>query len=364
VLLLTAAAVASLVCVAYLGHVLGSIEDWTMDKRFAIHGAHTPDDVAVVAIDDKSLHELGQWPFPRRYHAQLIRKLADDRPGAIAMSIQFTEQSDPVDDSALTGAVASAAAFAVSERAGRGQVVLGTTEVSQYGGTNVFGGNTGAARVGVTLYRSGANGVLRTLSWGSPTTWRNGEPAIPVESFALVAAEIATGRPIPPSRIRGSTPIAYVGPPGTVPTYSYINVLRGRVPASAFKGKVVVIGPTARSLQDIHTTPYGAGRQMGGAEIDANAIETALHDFPLSPSRTRSLLLIVLFSFLVPVASIFLRWRWCLLGAAVAAVLYLVAAQLSFDHGLLLAVTWPLLALLLGTVAAGFLQPPPRAREA
>jgi len=67
---------------------------------------------------------------------------------------------------------------------------------------------------------------------------------------------------------------------------------------------------------------------------------------------------IVLFSFLAPVASIFLCWRWCLLISALAAVLYLVAAQLSFDRGLLLAVTWPLLALLLGIVAAGFLRPP------
>src|SRR5262245_35023015 len=107
-LLLTAAGVAALMCVAYLGHVLGTVEDWTMDKRFAIRGAHTPHDAAVVAIDDKSLHDLGQWPFPRRYHAQLLRKLADDRPSAIAMDIQFTEPSDPVDDSALVGAVAYA----------------------------------------------------------------------------------------------------------------------------------------------------------------------------------------------------------------------------------------------------------------
>jgi CHASE2 domain-containing sensor protein len=197
---------------------------------------------------------------------------------------------------------------------------------------------------------------MRSLSWGSPTTWGNGEPAIPVESFALEAAEIATGRPIPFSR--GATPIAYVGPPGTVPTYSFVDVLHNRVSAGAFKGKAVVVGATAESIGDVHTTPYGAGRPMGGPEIQANAIETALHNFPLRPSRTRSLLLIVLFSFLAPVASIFLRWRWCLLIAASATVLYLVAAQLSFDHGVLLAVTWPLLALMLGTVAAGFLHQP------
>src|SRR5262249_23191133 len=111
-------------------------------------------------------------------------------------------------------------------------------------------------------------------------------------------------------------------------------------------------------------TPYGARNLMSGPEVEANAVETALHGFPLRPSRTRDVLLIVLFAFLVPVASLFLRWRWCLLLGAAAGVLYLVAAQLSFDHGVLLAVTWPLFALLLGTLAAGFLRPPRRLRPA
>jgi hypothetical protein len=97
---------------------------------------------------------------------------------------------------------------------------------------------------------------------------------------------------------------------------------------------------------------------MSGVEIQANATETARQGFPRRPSRTRTLLLIVLFSFLVPVASLFLRWRWCVLLDAIAAILYLVAAQLSFDHGVLLAVTWPLLALLPGTLAVALLRPP------
>jgi hypothetical protein len=96
---------------------------------------------------------------------------------------------------------------------------------------------------------------------------------------------------------------------------------------------------------------------MSGPEIEANAIETALHGFPLRRSRPRDLLFIVLFTFLVPVASHVLRWGWCLVLAAVAAVLLAVAAQVSFDHGVLLAVTWPLLALVLGTLVAAFLRP-------
>lgn len=359
-MLLAAAAVAVLTSAAYLHHVLGSVEDWTMDKRFASRGAHTPKDVAIVAIDDRTMSALGlRWPFPRRYHGAVIRRVADAHPRAIAIDLQFTEPSDPRDDDALMRAVGRADARA-------GTVVLGTLDVDRAGRTAVFGGAASevGARVGFTGFRPDASGVLRQVPWGSSTTWDDGRPATAVESFSLVAAQTATGRPIPRSRIGNSTTVAYVGPPGTITAYSYADVLHGRVAPSAFAGKVVVIGATAPALNDLHATPYGARNPMSGPEVEANAIETALHGFPLRPSRTRALLLIVLFAFLVPVASLFLRWRWCLLLAAVAGVLYLVAAQLSFDHGVLLAVTWPLLALVAGTLVAGFLRQPRPVRPA
>jgi CHASE2 domain-containing sensor protein len=357
--LLASAAVAGVLSVAYVHHALGSIEDWTTNKRFAIRGAHAPTDVAIVAIDDSSIAQLGPWPFPRRDHATVIRKVADDRPRAIAVDIQFTEPTDRQDDSALVSAVAYADQLA-GPPTGSGKVVLGTLEADNAGDTNVFGGGGILGRIGARAgfvgFKPDRGGVLRRVPWGSGTTL-NGKPATPLESLSLVAAELATGRPIPRSTTGSSTTIAYVGPPGTVPTYSYADVLRGRVAPTAFRGKVVVIGPTAAALNDLHVTPYGAGRPMAGAEIQANAVETALHGFPLRSSRTRDLLLIVVFSFLAPVASLFLAWRWCLVLVAAAAVLYLVAAQVSFDHGVLLAVTWPLLALALGTIAAGFLRP-------
>jgi CHASE2 domain-containing sensor protein len=357
-MLVAAAAVAAVMSVAYVNHVLGSVEDWSMDKRFAIRGSHVPKDIAVVAIDDRSLRELGPFPFPRRDHAIVIRHVADAHPRAIAVSIQFIERTDQKDDNALERAVGYADALPLSG-SGTGRVVLATAEVNNAGETPVFGGGSAVAdlgaRVGWGLYQPDSAGVIRKVRWGSPTTL-NGKPATPLESFPLVAAELATGQPIPRSRIGTSTTIAYVGAPGTVPRYSYTDVLHGRVAPSAFRDKVVVIGATA-ALNDAQPTPYGAGRPMDGVEITANAVETALHGFPLRSSRTRDLLLIVLFSFLVPVASLFLRWRWCLLLAAAAAVLYLVAAQVSFDHGVLLAVTWPLLALALGTLLAAFLRP-------
>lgn len=42
--------------------------------------------------------------------------------------------------------------------------------------------------------------------------------------------------------------IAYAGGPSHHPTYSYIDVLRGQIPAHAFAGKYVLVGAAASGL--------------------------------------------------------------------------------------------------------------------
>jgi len=46
----------------------------------------------VVDIDEKSLHQLGQWPWPRVVDAELINKIKDMNPSAIGINILFPEK--------------------------------------------------------------------------------------------------------------------------------------------------------------------------------------------------------------------------------------------------------------------------------
>ena len=49
----------------------------------------------VVRIDDVTFDELRkQWPFRRSVHANLIDRIAADRPKVIAYDVQFSEASD------------------------------------------------------------------------------------------------------------------------------------------------------------------------------------------------------------------------------------------------------------------------------
>jgi HD-GYP domain-containing protein (c-di-GMP phosphodiesterase class II) len=169
----------------------------------------------------------------------------------------------------------------------------------------------------------------------------------------VVTAERVTGEPVSRSEFgdRGAW-IDYRGGPGTVPTYSFADVYRGRVPRSAFEDKIVVVGATSRVLQDVHATPISGSEPMAGAEVEANAIWTVLHGMPLrSAPLPIDLLLIALLGLAAPLA----RLRLGVLSAACAAIaagaVYAVAAQLAFEAGWIVAIVAPFTALVAGTVA-------------
>ena len=333
---------------AYGIHLFRALELHTVDARFAIRGSQgTPKDVVVVQIDDTTFNDLNnrhlpsQWPFHRAYHAKAIDHIAAGHPKAIAYDIQFTEQTDAVDDNALVKAVAKA-----------GHVVLATTEVDAQGHANVFGGDAVVrslgARVGNAVLPSDADGVIRRVPYATQG----------LTSFGVAAAEVALGRRIAPPT-SGSAWIDFAGPPGTVKTYSFSKVMLGLVPASAFAGKIVMVGPSAPSLQDVHATSASSSEVMSGAEIQANAVETALHGFPLRSLATGwNLSLIVLLALIAPLAGLrFGGWRPSVLALAVGAV-FAGAVQLAFDHGRIVLFTYPLAAMglsIVGSLAGHYL---------
>jgi adenylate cyclase len=339
-LVLVGAAAVGLVLAAYAGHVMRSLELKSVDARFSVRGSTgAPRDVVVVQIDDVTFNDLrnsgrtAQWPFPRRYQAKVVDDIAKGHPKAIAVDVQFTERTTPRDDGALINSVAAAK-----------NVVLATTEVDEKGHTAIFGGDSVLRQIGA---RAG-NGVLPADSDG--VIRRTPFETSGLTSFGIVAAEVARGRLIePPSS--PSPWIDFAGPPGTVKTYSFSHVLDGKVDPSAFTGKIVIVGPSAPSLQDIHATSTAGREWMSGAEIQANVADTALRGFPLRDlPRGFGPLFIVLLGFVAPVAGLWLRgWRPLLVALAAGAV-FVVLTQIAFDHGRVVLFTYPLTALVLSSV--------------
>src|SRR5207302_7792688 len=108
----------------------------------------------------------------------------------------------------------------------------------------------------------------------------------------------------------------------------------------------------APSLQDVHATSTGAAL-MPGDEIQANAIESALHGFPLRDSPAWfDVLAILVLGMAPPLANLRASPRR---AAALVVGLgggYTLATQLAFNAGRVLAFTYPIGALLIGAVGA------------
>jgi adenylate cyclase len=337
-------AATGLALVAYGTNVLRSLELDSVDARFAIRGDQPrPEDVVVVAIDDETFSDFnsaglsGRYPFPRRRFARVIDNLSNDGAKVIAYDIQFTEQTNADDDNALINSVADA-----------GNVVLATTEVDKQGRTNVFGGDDivrqVGARVGNGNFPTDSGGVIRRVAYNVDR----------LKSLALVTAERATGDTVTPDDFhdRATNYIDFVGPPGRVETHSFSDVYYRTFEPGTFKGKIVIVGPSAPALQDVH--PTSSGENMSGAEIQANAVSTALQGFPLQPTPGWfDIAAIVLFGMLPALGGLTGRLLWTLGPALLLGAAYVVAAgKFAFDQGLILSFVYPMGALVLASVGA------------
>ena len=330
------------------------LEDKSIDARFQIRGERKPPaDLVVVGVDDTTFQDLQQrWPFRRSYHAKVINRLRKDGAKLIVFDIQFTEPQGPsprdvADDNAL---------LVACQRAGN--CVMSSTEFNSKGQSAVFGGPPGQ-KFAKTVVGNGnviadPDGVIRRLFFQR----QNAKP------LGVVAYERLTKTTVKQSDLGGDTTyIDYVGNGGTIKRVPYSHACPGcgqdshnrpikipQAPPGFFKDKVVIVGPIAPTLQDIHESPLD--EVLPGAELQANVFETARQGFPLSDSPTwLDILLIGIMGLIAPVASIRLR-LWGIALAVLAAGAYAVVTQLAFNSGSILTFTYPIGSLLLSSVGS------------
>src|SRR4051812_31642393 len=324
--------------VAHEKELLRWLELQSIDARFSVRGTQPePKGVAVVAIDARTFNErpLDQWPFGRRLHGRAITILQEAGAKVIAYDIQFTEPSNSEDDGLLYDAVYRA-----------GNVVLGTSEIAKGGKTRILGGDKNVraarARPASAQYDLDPNGVIRRIPYAT-----DGLKTMPV-----VAYERAFGRS--PKR-DGFNPdgawIDFAGPPLTLPTVSFSRLLAHRFPVDLFRNKIVVVGATAPSLQDVHPTSTSGADEMSGPEVQASAIATLEEGIPLrSVDNWVDIGLIILMALLAPLVGIRLGLLWTTAVALLGIAAFLVSAQLAFESGHIVAVTYPLAAAFVSTI--------------
>jgi adenylate cyclase len=356
--------------------------------------------VTIVDIDETSLKEIGQWPWPRTIVADLVTKLTQLGAVAIAFDVIFAEpdrmspsiaatsfrnldedtrnklRSLPSNDEVLAeaiqrsrvvvGQVGSATPVPRSETEAAlqtGFAVKGpdpTPFLVTFAGLlrNVPAIEQAAAGRGVFSILPERDGIVRRV----PIIMQAQGSMVPSLSMELLRVVADSGAILVRTDEAGVQSVAVPGlelptdqngrlwvhfnrhDPGRY--VSANDVLQGRVQRDNIEGKLVLIGTSAAGLLDVKTTPVAAA--MPGVEVHAQILESALANSLLTyPSYAigAELLVAVLAGLAIIIAAPMFRASIVIaLGAVVVAALIGVSWYLYSQYNLLIDFTYPLMA--------------------
>lgn len=313
-----------------------NIYDWQL--RAADRSA--PGDLIIIAVDERSLDALGQWPWSRALHAELLDRLRAAGSRAVLFDVIFAESgaADPAGDVALAGAVSA-----------HGRVVLPVVHVDvRLGGQPMEllpypALASVAADLGHVETQLDPDGLARSVYLQAGL----GDPHWPHLAVAALRLEDPRrwnrlpGRSNPAQA--ASSPyfwqrdrqvwIPYLGPPGSFHRLSYVDVLRGEVPAALLRDRVLLVGATAAGMGDALPTPVsGLSHPMPGVEIVANVYDSLRRELEIVPLSSvlsvpitvvLAILPLVLYPYLAPRAA---------LGAALGAALATLSVSVLLLH--------------------------------
>ncbi|HEX5080377.1 MAG TPA: EAL domain-containing protein [Geminicoccaceae bacterium] len=334
----------ALVALVYLAGWFDPLERTLSDLRAGLVERPASGDLVIVAIDPASLQALERWPWPRRYHAEAIRRLLAAGAARIAYDVDLSAASQPQDDRALAAALADAGPERIVLPVFRHlrQTADNRIEPVDTAPLPLFGDHAGAVSVDL---RADGDGRVRRIARGAS---RQGEelptaPAWLQRDPGGAADGAGSGAPIL---------IDYSIDPDSIPQLSFIDLLSGRFDAAALAGKRVLVGATAIELGDWISVPrhWALPRPV----VQALAFETLRQDRALAhaggwPMALASALLVML------VGPLFVRLPWrhglAVLAGLIAAVIGL-ALLLQPWAAVVLDSTAPVLGLLLAFAGA------------
>ena len=314
------ALVALLVSTLYVSGWLESIERDLLDLRARLQKRPASGELVLVTIDPASLQALNSWPWPRRYHAQVLERLLAAGARRTAFDIDFSSSSTPEDDRALAAALALAGPDRVAIAVHRQWV---RHELFETAPLPSFIRHASAASINVRPDPEGLVRRVQTASaWAGTTV-----PTMPAWLLGegLPAREVLIDFSIDPT---------------TIPAVSFVDVLANRFDPARIAGKAVLIGASAIELGDWRSVPHY--RALPGPLLQALAFETLIQDRALRRlDRGMVVVALGLLTLLAGPRFVGLPWRHGLLLLGGSSAVILVAAM----------VLQPMAALVVDTAA-------------
>ncbi len=275
--LITALAV---VLVLFLYHrqtdLLERFEEKTYDLR--VQALHTPSvgtsPIAIVAIDDRTIGELGRFPFSREHYAALLEVTRRAGAKAVLFDAFFPEQQSRSIDEEFAAAIRRSGNVTLAcgmEFAPDGTVSGITSSIPLL--------EKGARRIAQINVLPDSDGVIRWTRLAIPHGGRfypslglsGAAELLGADGFQVGPRSVRLGDRVIPTDSEQRMLIAYSGPPGTYPRYSFVDVLRGRVGEEKLRGKVLYVGATALGIYDMRITPFS--NNSPGVEVNATVAD-------------------------------------------------------------------------------------------
>ena len=320
-----------LVTVLSLTQALPRVDRFLQDSARAALAPPPSEDIVIVAIDERSLAAIGRWPLRRALHAELLRRIDAQSPRCVGLNLRLIgpDTQYPDDDAALAQAMRDGGCTVLPASVS----ALGPQHLTERIPDPVLA--EAAEGIGHTRLAFDGDGVVRSvyLHEGFEGRMR--------PHFSLALRDAALGRAETPStqafaampgtwRRSDQQVLLFTRGPGRFRTFSYIDVLQGKVPSDAFRNRYVLVGPTAPSLGDVHanTSPDVQG-PMSGVEIFANVLQALTEGRPVVLAQPWQNLL---FS-LGPLAVALLGVLWLRPLGVIALIGAMLALQLGIHAG-------------------------------
>jgi diguanylate cyclase (GGDEF)-like protein len=309
------AVAAAAVAVSWTG-ITWPLDAWYYDRVLGTWRTPVSDQVVVVAVDEHSLEQIGQWPWPRSVHAALIDRLTRAGARGIAFDILFAEpgRDGGEGDAALARAITENGRTVLPvmpEQTRAGGLPIESMQVPAIGGAGLRLGHTDVELdrddVARSLYLTAGLGDAHWPALGiallQQEPQRLTEPLPGLRTPDAAQNDASAGSPYLWRRDHHVL-LRYAGPPGSFAQLSYADVLHGRVDANLLRDRWIVVGVTATSLGRMFLTPMSSTVRMSGPEYQANVVEMLLQGNAIEPlSRTWQALLSALLALVTAVAA-------------------------------------------------------------
>jgi CheY-like chemotaxis protein/signal transduction histidine kinase/CHASE2 domain-containing sensor protein len=238
--------------------------------------------VVVIAIDDDSLRQLGPLPWPRQRYAKLLDLLSQVQDNVVVLDVLFSEPS-PEDERLATAMIAHGRVVLAVAGDPNKQFLSPSTNLSEaavaQGHIQKFEDSDGVIRY-IKREMEGRKTSDRSLVINSKTPLALGIEAIGAYNDTINAYRSPDLPQKPPIQIPTLEQKMWLNWPGAVKhshTYSFADVLAGKVPLAEFKDKFILVGATATGVDPI-LTPYDRIPPASGVYMHAVTIQNLLQN--------------------------------------------------------------------------------------